>query len=289
MINNMNTDNSIFYSTANAGYAIYSATSLLTVRDHLPDAKLCVLSSGLNEYDIKILKKHGISYEILDLSDKFTKIWDYPIECYYLFAGPEVFHKQGYAYSVYIDGDVLCNHNPLNRMGHIKGAAGVISAPQKGKYISIFGEDWPIIKKLWGLPSKLAHQKRINSGVVYFNNKAMADFNLLQKASELFIKSVDNNIPRKGDDSLFSLLQYVYSKDLPVSYLDPAFNYVLQFNEWRYPVKNLVFFHFSIDKPWKKHPYSHDNSDLDTFNPYVKTWRSKFRQVAPKSWLKSIW
>jgi lipopolysaccharide biosynthesis glycosyltransferase len=285
----MNTDNTIFYSTGSAGYAVYSVVSLLTIRDYLPDAKLCVLSSGLNSYDLKILNKHAIDYQIFDLSNKFTQMWDYPIDCYYLFAGPELFYEQGYDYSVYLDGDVLCKQDPLNDAGIITGLAGVISAPQNGQYTSIFGEDWPKIQEVWGLSSDTANRKRINSGVVYFNNKKMSDFKLLEKASELFIESLNNNIPRKGDDSLFSLLQYVYSKDLTVKYLDPTYNYVLQFNEWNYPIKDLVFFHFSLDKPWKKHPYKHENSDLDIFNPYVKEWRSNLRKVAPKAWLQSIW
>jgi hypothetical protein len=266
---------------------VYAAISLLTIRDHIPDAKLYIISAGLSKYDKKLLNKYNIGYKIIDLSNLYTKIWDYPIECYYLFSGPEYFKELGYEYSVYIDGDVLCKNNPLLNISGDFDIAGVVSAPQKGQYISIFGNDWSTIKKIWKLPDSLKFNKRINSGVVYFNNSKMKKFKLQDKASEVYKTCLTNNIPRKGDDSLFSLLQYIYFESLSIKYLKPEFNFVLQFNEWKYPVKGLIFFHFSIDKPWKKRPYTHNDVNLNIYNPYVILWRAKFRKVAFTRWTKS--
>lgn len=284
----LSTKNTIFYSSANADYALYAAVSLLTVRDYLPEAKLHILSSGLSDHTRKILDKNDISYHELDLSDKFTKTWEYPIDCYYLFAGPELFRNQGYDYSVYVDGDVLCASNPLDGLPSIRSVAGVESASVNGSYTSIFGHDWEGIKKIWGLTESKGSQKRIHSGMVYFNNEKMSEMRLLDKAEMMFKKCLDNNIPRKGDDSLFSLLQYVYMSEEDIEFLPSRFNFVLQFNEWRYPVEGLVFFHFSVDKPWKKHPYRHDEEALAVFNPYVRLWRAKFRRVSPSAWLESL-
>lgn len=280
-------NNTIFYSTANAGYAVYAAVSLLTIREYLPGANLCILSSGLNNYDKKILNKHNIDYYEIDLSDKFTQAWDYPIDCYYIFAGPEMFCKQGYEYSVYVDGDVLCASDPLQGIGEVEFVAGVESAPVDGKYISIFGQDWDAITKQWRLDGDTKFKKRINAGVVYFNNSKMQEICLLDKAVELYQSSLRKGMPRKGDDSLFSLMQYVYFDLKDIKILPSKYNFVLQFDEWNYPVKDLIFFHFSIDKPWKVRPYAHEDGKLSMFNPYVKTWRRKFISAAPAKWLSN--
>lgn len=280
-------ENTVFYSTANAGYAVYAAVSLLTVRDHIPDAKLYLLSSGLSDNDKKILDENKIIYHELNLKSAFTKTWDYPIDCYYIFAGPEFFAKQGYDYSVYIDGDVLCVSNPLEELPIIGCVAGVESAGEKGDYSGIFGDDWDKIKKIWSLPQKTATRKRINAGVVYFNNQKMEEMGLLNIATNLFRKSLGHGIPRKGDDSLFSLLQYVELQENDVIVLPARYNYILQYNKWSYPVDNLVFFHFSLDKPWKTLPYKHSDPSLNMFNPLVKDWRKKYRRVSLAGYLNS--
>lgn len=285
----LNTKNTAFFSTADTGYAIYAATSLLGIRRYLPDAQLFVLTSGLTGYEKKILQNSGIECLELDLNHKFTRTWDYPVEAFYMFAGPELFFERGFAYSVYLDGDVLCKRNPLQDLPEISGVAGVPSAANEGNNVAIFGEDWKTIVKTWNLPKVIERRRRVNSGVVYFNNQRMKDVGLLEKAADLFHKCLQLNIPRKGDDSLFSLLQYVYLKEADVQYLEPRFNFVLQFNDhWHYPINDLVFFHFSIDKPWKERPYSHDDPRLNIFNPYVREWRARFRQVAPWAWLRLI-
>lgn len=286
--NGLNASNTIFYSTANAGYAVYAAVSLLTVRDHLPDARLYIISSRLSDYDRKILERHDIGYHEVDLSGIFYKTWDYPLECYYIFAGPEHFSRMGYEYSVYIDGDILCLDSPLAGVEEVSAVAGATSAPVDGEYISIFGEDWPKITDYWSLDPELARQPRINAGVVYFNNSTMKEFSLLQKAGRLFHEALENDMPRKGDDSLFSLLQYVYMDREMIRHLPPQYNFVLQFNEWNNPIEKITFFHFSMDKPWKKSPYMHDNPGLNIFNPHIREWRKKYRNAAPTSWARSV-
>jgi lipopolysaccharide biosynthesis glycosyltransferase len=281
----ININNVVFYSTANSGYAIYSAVSLLTIRDVLPGAKLCILSSYLSKYDKKILKSNSIEYRIIDLKQNFTRTWEYPIECYYIFAGPQLFYEEGYKYSVYVDGDTLCKADPLKGISDI---GGIASAEQQGSYISIFGNDWDKIRQVWGIPKSVETRKRINSGVVYFNNEKMTQIKLLEKATQLFKKSIENNMPRKGDDSLFALFQYVHMNAEDIIYLPPDYNFVLQFNEWIYPIRGLVFFHFSLDKPWKRRPYKHETAELDMYNPYVKLWRAKYRQIATSAWLKAL-
>lgn len=285
----MNYRNTAFYSTANSGYLQYAVTSLLTIRNYIPDAHLSILGSGATEYEHALMSENDINFIELDLTDRFTKTWDYPVECYYIFAGPEQLHDKGYEYSVYIDGDILCGGDPLEGLADVDCIAGVASSRVDGKTIGIFGDDWPKLRSLYDIPSEREKRDRINAGVVYFNNKKMQELDLLNKSVDVYNECLENNIPRKGDDSLFSLLQMIFLDDKDFDYLGSEYNYVLQFNtDWSMPVENLKFFHFSIDKPWKEDPYQHSDSRLDVFNPYVKEWRSKFLSVTGEEKIQSL-
>lgn len=43
----------------------------------------------------------------LPLADVFYQQWNYPRECFYHFAAPEIFHAKGYEFSMYVDGDTF--------------------------------------------------------------------------------------------------------------------------------------------------------------------------------------
>ena len=278
----MKDNNTIFYSTASRGYALYAVTSLLSIRRFIPDAKLAILSFGLSDHEKKILTKNHIELHEIDLTKQFYKTWDYPVECYYMFAGPELFYNLGYLYSVYIDGDVLCGSDPLAKMTAVEYLSGV--GVSDGK--KIFGDDWATIKKHWNVASTFKNSQRIQSGIVYFNNKKMSQEKLLNVAKRVFRDCVNLGIPRKGDDSLFALLQFLHFDSKKMTFLDLIYNFMPHFNKWKYPVQNLVFFHFTLDKPWKKRPYRHKNRDLDAFDPYVKAWRKILRKTSFIDWLK---
>ena len=280
----MNSDNTVFYSSCDDTYAIFSITSLLTIRKQLPDAQLALIGKNFSLRTLKILKKYNITHIELDLSSSFYKSWgQYPEECYYYFAGPEYFYKKGYDYSVYIDGDVLCCDDPLKNIKFPPDFFSGIIAPSGPR---IFGnKDWQVIKRKWGIKEKQEYE-RINAGIVYFNNKKMDEIKFLENISKLFDECIKNNIPRKGDDSLFALYQIVYRNPEDKDYLDKEYNYVLQFYPWKYPIKNIVFFHFSLDKPWKRKPYKHTD-EQSVFNPYIKEWRRVLFCVSKKRWIKS--
>lgn len=277
----MTPENTVFFSSCDDYYAVYTIASLLTVRDYVPKAKLALIGSSFSSRTIKLLERHNTAYYELDLSKEFFAHWPpYPVEGYY-FAGPELFHKKGFRYSVYLDGDVLCTANPLTiqEPTFLAGVAGPI-----GKAIFIGKEDWKTIKKKW--PEKSCCNKRTQAGVVYFNNKYAAKSHFLAKITELFKECVDLGIPRKDDDSLLALFERVRLKDYEIDIVDNIYNFVPQFNSWSYPINDLRFFHFSLDKPWKYHPYSHEDSGQAIFNPYVKQWRKKLFYVSKRRWLK---
>lgn len=288
----MNSSNTVFFSTASSGYVRNAAISLLSIRGYVPDAKLFIMSSGMSHEEKEFLLANDIQYHEIDLSDIFTETWDYPVECYYLFAGPAVLVKLGYDYSVYIDGDVVCTSEDVF-LEHIDCIAGVESAPVNGEYTSIFGSDWAAIQKNWKLPDNIEKTKRIQSGIVYFNNSAMVKFGLLEKIAELYSESLTIDIPRKGDDSLFSLFQYVYLKDITVDFMPSRYNFIPQFNDSKHPGEDLVFFHFTgIRKPWDNATQTTQEPPSDKYYQYRQRWLStrtlSTRTVIKRSKLKRL-
>ncbi len=268
----MNSSNTIFFSTASSGYVSNAAISLLSIRGYVPDAKLFIMSSGMSHEEKEFLLANNIQYHEIDLSDIFTKTWDYPIECYYLFAGPALLVKLGYDYSVYIDGDVVCTSEDVF-LEHVDCITGVESAPVNGEYTSIFGSDWTAIQKNWKLPGSIKKTKRIQSGIVYFNNSVMVEIGLLEKIADLYSESLTINIPRKGDDSLFSLFQYVHLKDITIDVISSRYNFIPQFNGGKSPGEDLVFFHFTgIKKPWEEASMTVQASHDDKYYEYRKEW-----------------
>lgn len=286
MSGSLSTSNTVFFSTANAGYAIYAATSLLTVRDKCPGAQLYILSAGLSDDDKKILERNDIGYHEIDLRSTFTQTWQYPIECFYIFAGPEIFRKLGFDYSVYIDGDVLCVADPLIGVDDVLGVA---SAEQNDEYANIFGDDIAVIRDIWGDDIGDGSQKRMNTGVVYFNNQRMQDIALMEKASSLYEKCLERDIPRKGDDSLFALFRYVYLQDDDVLYLPAGYNYTPHYNKWAYPIEGLVFFHFTLGKPWNTEEYQYKGRSSEVFDGYVREWRRVLKSVSWSTWLSAYY
>lgn len=281
---NLTTKNTAFFSTCDDNYALYAATSLMIIREHCPGANLYLIGKHFSNATKKHLKKYHINYCEVDLTEEFPRSWQYPAECYYLFAGPELLLKEGFKYSVYLDGDVLCMDDPLKLEAEITGATAVAA----NRYNEILHDDLPIIKNLWQIsPERLSH-KRLNSGVVYFNNAQMKKRALLQNASKIFIKSLKNGVPRKGDDSLFALTQLVAMKDTDLELVNPRYNFMPIYYGFEATDGNLTFFHFDGDKPWKDLAYFHYDERYNTYNNYVKIWRDAYKKYFFKNWLKTV-
>lgn len=246
------------YSTCNDAYVPKAAASLLGIRKWNPDIPLYIIGRKFSAKSVIFLKKYDIKPIELDLSKIFYKSWQYPVECYYLFAGPEVLLKEGFSHSLYIDGDVYCNKNPLIDLNQVKMFAGV----SNGGSNKIFGDDYEKISAIW--PGPRAKQERLQSGVLYFNNKVLAERKFLSEIGDLFDAANKKGIPRKGDDSLFSLYQYINS-GLDYHLLPRGYNYIekesFEKNKKLFLTKNeeliqeAVFFHFTLKarKPWDEY------------------------------------
>ena len=279
----LTTKNTVFFSTANDSYIFNSATSLLAIRQFLPDAELYILSRHISNKNKRFLDRHRIKYFELDLTYLFFQTWEYPIECYYIFAGPELFKKFGFEYSVYLDGDVLCLKNPLESCPPISGIGGV----KAGKFEELFVSEKETFTKNFRIPTRLFKEYRINSGVVYMNNIALSKLNFLETCGDLYYKTWSLESPRKGDDSLFALFQLINYAKLSRTVLEDKFNYIPHFKGFKIN-KSTIFFHFSFDKPFKIRPYQHKNPDHKIYDKYTKTWRKLSRKTSFSKWFKTL-
>lgn len=259
--------NACVFTSANDEYAVCAAISLLSVREHNKSIPLYLLSSYLSDSTKSILKSLGIEFIELDLSHVFTQTWDYPLECYYLFAGPEIFQKRGFSHSIYMDGDILCRQDPvipevLENVCYVAGVSG-------GNSRDIFGDDFSTIENLWEV-TNASRRTRVQSGVVFFNNQALLERNFLKEVGEIFKTCINHKIPRKGDDSLLAL--YCLTK-LPVEavkILPGTFNYIPENHTDALNIEDVLMFHFTgsgVIKPWKQPAGS-----TDQYSPLAIQW-----------------
>lgn len=280
---NLNYDNTVFYSTANDSYIYNSATSLLSIRSFNPNAKLYILSKEISKKNKRFLKRKNIEFIELDLTYLFFQTWDYPIECFYLFAGPKLFHNLGFKYSIYIDGDIVCLNDPLKNINTISDFGGV----EANRFSELFGNEQNLIAEITETKLSYFDKKRFNSGVIYMNNERLVSLGFLEKSSELFYECWEKGIPRKGDDSLFALFLIAEHKNLSLVKLPSAYNYMPHFQNGK-NLKSLVFFHFTLDKPWKSRPYMHPDVSQNIYNCCIKKWRQVSIKTSLTKWLGSL-
>ena len=276
--------NTVFFSTANDKYVSNAAISLISIRDFVPDAKLYILSRNISPKNKRFLKRKNINFIELDLTYLFFQTWEYPIECYYIFAGPKIFYDLGFQYSVYIDDDILCLKNPLVNCEDIIDIGGV----KVNTFRELFGEEKDILLNTMKIDETIFEQKRINSGVVYMNNQQLVKLKFLETSGELYLKCWTQGIPRKGDDSLFALFQLCKNEELSPKILPDNYNYINQYHKNNHIDQSVIFFHFDADKPWKTHPYKHQEQNMDKYNFYIKKWRQMYLKASPNRWLNSL-
>lgn len=249
----LTTKNTVFFSTANNDYVFQAATSLISIRRFLPDAKLYIISRHISKRNKAFLKAKKIDVIELDLTYLFFQNWQYPTECYYLFVGPKLFSDLGFQYSVYIDDDILCLDNPLKNCPAIDDIGGVAV----NTFDEFFDQEKNQLSKLFNIKISLFEKRRLNSGVIYMNNSALTKLDFLETAGKIYYECWNSAIPRKGDDSLFALLQ------------------LRLFNK----LKPVIF---------ESHPYKHIDKAQAQYNVYVKQWQHIGRQLSFSRWFKTL-
>lgn len=181
------------------------------------------------------------------------------MECFYIFTGPELLHEKGFSYSMYVDGDVYCHNDPLSfPLNSVKDFAGAITKRSIKEILNLNEtNDAEVAVKLYG-NSEALEEGRIQTGIMYFNNTSLAKKGFLNKISQVYQEAIDNDIPRKGDDSLLALFRVAYPD---WGYMDLGRQYnMITFKrgageDWlrtdEQMINNAVFVHFTNHvKPW---------------------------------------
>ena len=242
------------FSTADDAYVPKAIVALLSFSKFNPEYRKYVLCGKLSEENRELCCDLGVTPLELDLSSAFYRTWKYPRECYYHFIGPELFWKLGFSHSVYIDGDTYCNGKFNPDITEPFDIAGV-SYDTVGALFKELGEDKKLCEQM-DVPG-IARQ-RPQSGVLLYNNPALVKFGFFKRIVDLFDKSLKAGIPRKGDDSLLTLMVGLHP-ELLTCQLPLTFNAI----DYRFPrprssdpdgeiISNSIIYHFIRDKPWSK-------------------------------------
>lgn len=270
------------FTTADDGYAGYAAVALLSVREQCRDLPLFLLSSGLRTRTRRMLRRLGITPLEADLSDSFAPVGGYPAECFYIFAGPELLASEGFSHSLYLDGDVLCRRDPLvtplaRSVATFTGVSG------SADIWRIFGPDRAAVEARWPQTVGVA-RRRINSGVVYFNNRAMQEAGLLGTAAQLTRDCREHGITLTGDDAILALVQLLDQPDEP-PLLDSRYNFIpsthkrLRSQGPDALLDQVVCFHFTgrgVAKPWRGDAYDFAPG-YQGLAPFTDEWRAAAR------------
>jgi hypothetical protein len=185
----------------------------------------------------------------------------------------------GFTHSLYIDPDVLNVKKIPNILG---GVEGVAIAPRNFNGTrktrlwlgQLQGGQIKSIDKVFGVKNGIK-RKSIggNTGVVAFNNRYV-DFYMADKINAYWKTSKRTGIPRKGDDSLFALFDYLhnsaYVKLLPVEW-----NFL---EIYRSAPKDVINIHFIRNKPWSKKYWSARRSD-HRYKSIINKWQKHEKLV----------
>ncbi len=248
------------YSTCDDKYAPMAAVSLLSIRNWQPEIPLFIIGRYFSDKTKLFLKKYDITVIEKNYDNIFHTAWNgYPLECYYMFVGPEILYEKGYSYSFYIDGDIYCNNDPLSfDITDIKDFAGVHSRGTIREILEYGAPgDSEIALKVFG-NKKTLDERRIQTGTMYFNNKSLAKKGFIDKIGSVYQQAIDNDIPRKGDDSLLALFRLAYPSwqylAIPRIYNVVTYSSGEGSKRLRLHIDMIdkaIFYHFNKNKPWE--------------------------------------
>ena len=241
------------YSTSNDGYVGKSIVSLLSLRTWNPEIDLYLFTNQLS--DTNKLYASILGIEVVEHSTNTFKgnPGPYPVDCFYVFIGPEILANKGYSHCIYIDGDIYCNRPIGIDWNAISTYAGV----SHGTISSILKDDTLKILSRWGVRKPPSY--RIQTGVLFFNNSYAKRVGLTARIEMIYSECIRINARRNGDDSLFSVYQCIYQEEQPFL-LGSEYNFIIEnkysIERWSTSLENYideaVFVHFTMasPKPW---------------------------------------
>jgi hypothetical protein len=240
-------------TTINSTYADYAIVCLQSFRYNSGlDCELFVFVNRktLNQQQTDNFKKHSINIVDIDLSKRYNipKDWPYPSECFWIFKCPEILYSLGYDYTLCVDTDTYCNTIlNLDFLSSVKFVAGINRGSTNQEFLQAI-EQLQQLKHTFCLQQDKLNLIATNTGVLIFNNKYCYDTNFEQNIYNLFKISMDNNIPRKGDDSLFCLYCCIF--DAPIVYISNKFNDYKFYHSSKITEEPYIIHYEWLIKPW---------------------------------------
>jgi lipopolysaccharide biosynthesis glycosyltransferase len=243
-------------TTINKNYADYAVVCLQSFKRNsglTSDLFVFVNQNCLSQTQIDNFKYNNINIIDVDFSNRYNlpTDWPYPSECFWIFKCPEILYSLGYDYTLCVDTDTYCNALlNLEFIDDIQFVAGIDAGRTNKQFLKAI-KQLDELTDLFLLQQDRLNLKSTNTGVLLFNNKYCYTINFEEKIYQIFKKSMDNNIPRKGDDSLFCLYCSIF--DATILYIDKKFNdyrydetqHISSFNE------PYIIHYISDKKPWK--------------------------------------
>jgi lipopolysaccharide biosynthesis glycosyltransferase len=256
-------------TTITNNYAEYAVVCLQSFRYNSGldvDLYVFVNKKTLSQNQINQFETNKINIIDIDLSKRYDipQDWPYPSECFWIFKCPEILYSLGYEYTLCVDTDTYCNKNlHFDFIDDVQFVAAINRGKTNKQFLKGINQ-FKELSNVFLLSNDRLDLNSTNTGVLIFNNKYCYNNKFEKNIFQLFKKSMDNNIPRKGDDSLFCLYCCVF--DAPITYISNKFN-DYNLNE----IKNeepYIIHYISSSKPW-----INDLSTVNSINKYyINKW-----------------
>lgn len=236
MFNQMNKYNTCIFSTSDDSDYAFQCISRLELASKIAGGCSTFLIGSHFNQAIKVIAK-AKNINLIEVGEKngyFEKEWEYPRECYYWALAPLYLPQ---TYGIYIDGDVYCRKNPFLDLN--KYPVESISGLGTSKNPGVTKEEVNLYRKHFNYRFT---RKRIQSGVLYLNLEYLRNNKFTEDFSFLYKWSIENGIPRKGDDSLLYI--FIKTHSYPYGYLPMTYNWLrTSFGD---PQEDVVWYHAKV-------------------------------------------
>ena len=238
------------YCTADDNYVLPSIIALESVRRFHPECDYFVLGNRnlIRQEKLEILQKFDIKFLHSDRNELFpSDFW--PNTIYLKLFGPEILLREGYEYSLGLDADTLCVR-PLEMKAifeKTEGYSGIENqAPRSGNFV-----EPEFIKEQFALTDADMYSHNTNTGVVFWNNKAVVEKKLAQRAVEAYrICTGKKARILAGDQGLLALIS-VTEPRIPFNIIHYRYNYrVGNEKDLNLSPNGVRIFHYTDPKPW---------------------------------------
>ena len=236
-----NLNNNIVSICCNDAYVAKSIVALNNFISYNPEFNKVIIGTKFKKDTKKIALEYDVQLVEIDLSKDFKKLSNYPIECYYHFYAYKLFPESNII--INIEADIITNKKIDIDLNSIEYIAGSYSEKHTIKKFKTITNNYNTLKSNFNIKEEV-NKPRILGGIKIYNTKNLAKINFYETILEYYNKSLNLNIPRKGDDSLMVLYQIINPNH--VKLLKPEFH-IIFINKTK--IQDITFFHCGGPNP----------------------------------------